>query len=404
MRMISFRTALVLSIIIAVLIISVATYYARQLSTTTTITIAPQKDFERSTRTTRIESLTSNATVSITEIDNWSIIVRLYVNGTGVLRVQYVGEKPLIVENPLLPLTAGLSVTLEYSDSSKNTVIKSLGSYYYNASITIEHGNYSDMKFDAKGLVSIRVEGKILGKIPVRIHIPLTSAMTSNYNCTSTSIVTVTVTKTTCYQTTSTSISETSCKLVHAGKYLQVEPSTIIRRVEGNQTIVSDSIIEVHIPLEVDTDSLRLIIMDKSEVPVIVNKWYFVYEIVNVSFDGVHYERVNKKMSFAIPTTTIPPWITDCIRLKPGLRIFNKNDIIMPGGNASFTLTIPRDVLDSHSEAWMYIALNLEYWPVQELYNISINNTIWKHVIATKIPEKTYTMYLIFKIHWVSKD
>lgn len=173
-----FRLIIALSIIAAVVIVSAivfnAMYHARPLSTAI-IKIYPQENNTTptiSTISTRI-SISEQRSV-LAEIDDWAITITLYGNGTGVLRLEYVGEKPLVIENPLLPLTAGLNIALEYNDPSRNIVLRSLGTYYYNSSVTIEHGNYSQVKFDSRGLKSIKIEGKILGQIPVRVHIPLT--------------------------------------------------------------------------------------------------------------------------------------------------------------------------------------------------------------------------------------
>ncbi len=400
MRIISFRLAIALSIIIAVAIVSVAAYYARQLSTTTTIKISPQEDTKIPSTTTSIGVSTSERKNILIEIGEWAITIALQSNGTGILRIEYVGEKPLTIENPLLPLTAGLDITLEYSNPSKNTVLKGLGTYYYNASVTIEHGNYSQIKFDARNLTSIRIEGKMLGKIPVRIYIPLIIA---NYTCNTarTSTVTVTVTRITSSQVTT--IPETKCKLELIGEYMEPKQESLRKEVGNNQTLYTNSVMEIRIPLETYSTRIPLTIINRGESPIVLHKWYFEYEVINISFNGEHYENINRKLAYAVPTTTIPPWIMDCTRTNNNIWIWGRNDVLMPSQKTIVTLDIPDDILGNHDEVWSYIRVHLEYQGVKKLYRILLNDTEWKYSWAAEIYDDVHELNIVFKIHIVRR-
>ncbi len=393
MRIVSFRLAIALSIIVAVVIVSVAAYYARQLSTTTIIKISPQEDTVTSTSTSSTGMPASEHQNILVSIGDWAISIILQDNGTGILRVEYIGEKPLTIENPLLPLTAGLDIALEYADPSRNTIIKGLGTYYYNASITIEHGNYSQMKFDSRNLTSIRIEGEILGQIPVRIYIPL-AGVTCLHRAIKT--VTVTVTEPVTSQKTATASAEKACKLELIGEYREQSPGQLRREIEDNQTIYTDNVIEVHIPLEVYSTRIPLTIINKGRTPLVIHRWYFEYEIVNISFDGEHYIQVNKKIAYAAPTTTIPPWIMDCISVDNDIRVWGVNDILMPGQSTTLVLDVPDNILGDHYKVWLNARLSLEYQEVKQLFKIRLNNTVWKYSLAAKTYEKINELSLVF--------
>ncbi len=402
MKTLSFRLAIVLSVVIAVLIVSIATYYARQLSTTTIITIAPQENtLTETTGSTPTAPLKTGELLNyLAMIGNWTISISINDNGTGILMVKYSGEKPLTVKNPLLPLTAGLNIALEYKDPSKNNVIRNLGTYYYNASITIEPGNYSQVRFNADGLKSIRVEGKILGKIPVKIYIPITITE-ENKACPRTETTTITVTVIEKRLTETTSTSKTNCKLELIGEYGEPKPSLAKTRIEESRTIYTDGVLEIIAPTETRSLRIPLEIINIVDTPLIVKTWYFTYEIVNISFDGQHYKSLGRKLTYAVPTTTIPPWITGCIEPGSNIMIWGVRDILMPNHTGNLIITIPEDVLENHDNAWMYIKLSLGYTPVRQLYKIIVNNTAWKYNLAAKTSNNTYKVETIFKTHIV---
>ena len=158
------------------------------------------------------------------------------------------------MENPLLPPIAGLNIILSYSDSSKNTVVRKSGTFYYNMSVEIKPGYESKLNFNAKGLRLIRIEGKILGKIPVRIMLPISSETLDQ--CTR--IITVTVTKSVVAVTTQTKETTTYCEFVKEAKYFEPPRGNPVRIEINNETIISDGTLRIHVPLKISEPKIPL--------------------------------------------------------------------------------------------------------------------------------------------------
>ncbi len=256
-------------LIIAILVIvsmSIASYYIRQTPYTTIPVTDTMKNLRMPTSTTtpvpytRDTSISRFVTPTITnrtylfELGNWTIIIELAGNGKGVLAVKYTGSRPLVVENPLLPPIAGLNIILSYYDPSKDTVIRKSGTYYYNTSIEIKPGDESKVCFNAKGLRLIRVEGRILGKIPVRIMLPLSTMVSEPCMCTETITITKIVTIHQTTQTTTTGY----CEFIKEAEYLEPPRNNSTRTETGNETIISDGTLRIHVPLMVSEPRIPL--------------------------------------------------------------------------------------------------------------------------------------------------
>ena len=313
------------------------------------------------------------------EIGNWAIIIELTSEGKGILTVRYVGDKPLVVENPLLPLTAGLSIVLSYSDPSKDTIIRKTGIYYYNTSVELRRGNESRVSFDARGLRLIRVEGKILGKIPVRITLPLGSKALESCICTMTVTITKTVTIHKVTQTTTTGY----CEFIREAEYPEPVGNDLTRVELGNETVISDGVLEIHVPLIATGSKIPLIFENKQKTPLWVLAYYVEYMIVNATEDGVHYRQVNYRIVHVVPMTTIPPLPPVCRDKQPhGTSLINYKGIYVlePGEKATLLkLTIPTNIdeLEGFREGWMYIKAKIRYTPIKEVYRIETTTDYW---------------------------
>ena len=304
-------------------------------------------------------------------LGDWAIVIEITSDGRGVLVLRYVGDKLLEVENPLLPPIAGLNIALSYNDPSRDTVIRKSGTYYNNK-VVLRPSNESSISFDAKGLRLIRVEGAILGKIPVRISLPLESRALGI--CTR--VVTVTVTKiATIYTETQTATAAGYCEFVKEAEYPEPVRESLSRVELDNETVVSDGVLEIRIPLTAMGTGIPLIFENKQSTPLLVPAYYVEYTILNATEDGVHYRQVNHRMVYAVPMPTMPPLSLACRdKQPPGTTLINYGFYVLEPGERStlLKLTIPKNIdeLQGFREGWVYIKAKIRYIPIKEVYRI----------------------------------
>ena len=333
-------------------------------------------------------------------IGDWSIVIELTSDGKGMLVVRYDGDKPLEVENPLLPPIAGLDITLSYSDPSKDTVIRKLGTYYHGK-IVLRPGNESSVGFDARGLRLICVEGEILGKIPVRIMLPLDSKAMESCTC----ITTVTVTKTTTIHGETQTTTTGYCEFVKEAEYPEPMRSAVTRVELDNETVVSDGVLEIHVPLTAMDSEIPLVFENKKGTPLWVLAYCVEYIILNATEDGVHYRQVNRRIVYAVPMTTIPPLPSACRdKQPPDTSIINYGFYVLEPGEKStlLKLTIPTNIdeLQGFREGWVYIKARIKYAPIKEVYRIDVDTAPINYYYYRAVAfYNTREMEIVFRTH-----
>ena len=403
MEISKFKTTMLAVVVLAIM--SSALYVMKQTYTTNTQILSMP---------TISSALNSNSSLSLEttnkkylfKLGNWAIIVEFVEGDKGVLVVKYVGEKPLIVENPLLPPIAGLNVILSYNDPSKNTVVRKSGTYYYNMSVEIKPGSESELSFNAKGLRLMRVEGKILGKIPVKIMLPICSEASEKYS----RIVTVTVTKTVTVVANQTGKATTTyCEFVKEEEYLEPPRGSLVRIEINNETIISDETLRIRIPLKVLKPRIPLTFENIQNTPLWVPANYVEYVVLNATKDGIHYVQLNYKVVYVVPVTTTSPLPLACSEKQPqSTRLLNYEsvNILKPGEKATLLkLTIPTNIneLKGFDEGWVYVKAKIKYAPIKEVYKIDTNAKYWTtsylkyyRAISTYA---TRELEIVFRVH-----
>jgi len=299
-------------------------------------------------------------------LGNWSIEFLAYGMKSLVV-VEYIGEEPLAVYNPLLPLTSGLDIEVRYSNGSIIHVRKP-GTYYYNSSITIAPGTRDNVSFNIGDAVEIVVTGSILGRIPVRLEIPL-QPLHSNQG-----VRTVTITMYKCIETTTTAYHGGSCSFIEIGSYSEPEDGELKHVFMGDETIVSNNLLEIHIPYNISSYyKLPLVIVNKGASPVVINKYQVYGRIINASRDGVKYTQLDYRFAFTVPTITTPKLPEECIYVKPDDTVLvTRYDIVFPENKTEMNIWFPSEIEGyGRLEGWAFIELELSYAPVKELYRIS---------------------------------
>jgi len=391
------RTTMLAVVILAIM--SLALYVVKQTYITNmqallTSTVSPALNNNGS-----LPLKTTNKTY-LFMLDNWAIIVK-FIDDEGVLIVKYVGEKPIVVENPLLPPIAGLNVILSYSDSSKNTIVRKTGTFYYNMSVEIKPGSESTLSFNAKDLRLIRVEGKILGKIPVRIMLPISGE--ASEQCTQ--IITVTVTKTIPSVINQTKKTTTYCEFVKETEYLEPPRNIPVRMELDNETIISDGTLRIHVPLKISEPKIPLTFENIRNTPLWVPTNYVEYTLLNATKDGVHYIRLNYKLVHVIPTTTIPPLPLACSRKQPQNTVllnYESINVLKPRVKAVLLkLTIPTNIdeLKSLDKGWIYIKAKIKYTPISEVFRIKTNVEYLAKYYRAVSMFTTREMEIVFRVY-----
>jgi len=330
-------------------------------------------------------------------LGDWFIEVRI-VGSSGSLIIGYIGSEPLTVENPLLPIAAGLSVELIYSDPSRNTVIRRPGTYY-NATMTISPGTTDSITFDAEGLIMIRVSGRILGKIPVYIEIPVGSSQM----VTDTVIDTDTQIPGSATVTTATSIPY-SCRVVKVSEYPEPRSREVVITETGDETAVSDGVVEIRIPAKIS---------GSIEIPITLTNIggaaLFIhvpreFTVINATEDGVHYITLDITIGEPVPTITLPPQLQECMyNIPPGTEIVYPSSILLePSDRATIKAPLLSDVLEklisgyNFYRGWIYIKMKLTYTAIRELYRIEADNA---YSITAAKPYSTKEIEFTFRVY-----
>ncbi len=313
------------------------------------------------------------------------------VNGT--LTATYVGEKPLEVEDPLLPITAGLQLTLRYSDGGEEVVRKS-GTKYWNTTLEIEPGEKDSIGFESRGLEFIGVGGTLPDGTPVEIKLPLNQPP-----------ATVTMTEIV-YSCPETQTAEApGCVVEHVASYPEPPAGEIRRAEERNATIYTDGVVEIRAPAEVRGNEIPVVMVNLWNTPIVSENYYVEYTIVNASIDGSHYFDVGWTGGFAV-TMTMPPVPPSCLDQLPGrYGVFYKGSLLEPGEQAKVLyLWLPRDLesLQGAGEAWLYVKTKVTYSPVAEAYSIAVPDnpdySYLENFLAIKLYEER-SIEIVFRVH-----
>ncbi|ADM27674.1 hypothetical protein Igag_0857 [Ignisphaera aggregans DSM 17230] len=304
---------------------------------------------------------------------DWFIEIDITGEGKGTLTIGYMGSEPLVVENPLLPLIAGIDIELLYRDPSINTMIREPGTYY-NTTMTISPGISDSISFDARDLTMIRARGRILGKIPIYIEIPIATTQT-------TMVVTVTQIPQAITQTITTIY---SCRYVKEAEYPEPPAKDVVVTETGNETIASDGVVEIHIPMKINEPVIPIIMKNIGDVPLVVGANYIIrYTIINVTEDGIHYKIINKS---AVEVMLMPiivdfvPELQLCISNRPVdtevIDLFTTPFVFEPSESDIITTLHLSNIeeLRGFNKGWIYIKMRISYTPIKEIYRIESGN------------------------------
>ena len=320
------------------------------------------------TNSLRMKELSMSATSYVFRLGNWFIVIDIYENGSGALTVTYVGNEALKINNALLPLTAGLNVILICDNGT--TTARKVGTYYPNA--TIVPGTGDTMKFAVSNIKVIEVEGAILGKIPLKMRIPLeTRFPTISTPVTAPAIVTITKTGGVGETHTTTQL---KCSFVLEEEYREPSVCPIRMEIMNNASVTTDCVAEVYIPSITTTagggPGVIIEVRNVGEVPIYVCTSYIEVEIVNGSIDGVNYIPIHKKVTYVVPGTTIPPQVLGC-NPPEGSFIIPEASILRKGEHVKIPLTwvMPKEVLEKYK--YIYINVKIKYAPIRAIYGVT---------------------------------
>ena len=320
------------------------------------------------TNSLRMKELSVSATSYVFRTGNWSIVIDIYENSSGALTVTYVGNEALKINNALLPLTAGLNVILICDNGT--TTVRKVGAYYPNA--TIVPGTRDTMKFAVNSIKVIKVEGAILGKIPLKIRIPLGTRLPA-ISTPVTAPVTVTITKIVGVSETHTA-TQLKCSFVLEEDHSEPPACPIRMEVLNNGSVTTDCVAGVYIPSVTTTanGTPRVIIEVRNvgEVPIHVCTNYVEAEIVNGSIDGANYIPIHKKVTYVVPGTTIPPQVLGC-NPPEGSFIIPEASILRKSEHIRIPLTwvMPKKVLEKYK--YVYINVKIKYAPIRAIYGVT---------------------------------
>ncbi len=321
----------------------------------------------------------------LARIGCWELEVRLS-QGQGTLTARYVGDKPLEIEDTLLPLTAGLELLLRYADGRED-VVEGSGTRYVNTGARIVPGEEDTLSFNAEDLDLILVRGSMPDGTPINLVVPVSQAARRCWPR-----VTVTVTTTiTVAATNESEGGETSeipeCVVDLAASYPEPSSGETRRLEEANATVFTNGILEVRVPSEVEGRSITLILYNPGTTPILVSRDRMEVTIINVSTDRTNYFDLGFTYYIVIPTVTLSPLPPSCADKVPWpyrLVYPGSLDILKPGDTLTLQpITIPKNIegLEDADEAWFYIKVHINYWPIKEIYRIGVisNDTSHSH-------------------------
>ncbi len=296
-------------------------------------------------------------------VGDWCYSLLVYPNCTSVFSITYNGSG-MDVENPLLPLTAGLQFVIV--KPSGNLTVRKPGLYYYNQTVTIEHGLSDSISFSLLDAEALYVYGRILGKIPFTLYITLPYPLT-------------TVTVHPPYSTTTKPL----CNLELEGVYSEPMETGLEVIYMDNGTLVRNGVVEVFIQRELVgeyTPILRGYIKNIGDTPIEIYRWRADIVLLNISSDGVEYAWVGKELIVYVPSMTVLP--PPC-RIPGGYEVIYRSDILYPGENTSIEVYLANQVDSIEIKGWMYLEITLKYTPIKELYNI-VDNGYLDYIKAGK--------------------
>ncbi len=303
-------------------------------------------------------------------IDEWCYSLIVYPNCTGLFTIVYNGSS-LTVENPLLPLTAGLQFIIV--KSTDNVTVRKPGMYYYNQTVTIKHGDRDSMRLDLSNALALYIYGKILGKIPFNLYITLHPLHTC--------------------MTTST---KPPCSLILEGVYSEPRETAIEIIHMDNGTLVRNGVVEVFIYKELSNKYNPVIkgyIRNIGDTPLIVSQWSGNVVLLNISSNGVDYTWVNKTIPVIKPQITVAP--IPC-NVPEGYQIIYQ--VLYPGEKTEIEIHLVNKIDDTELKGWMYLEITLEYTPIKELYSIKTDNAIIDYAKIGKT-YNTKTITITTQVH-----
>lgn len=331
----------------------------------------------------------------------WALRVSLGPSN-GSLTVTYLGSQALYLENPLLPLTAGLQLTLRYTDGSE-TVVRKPGARHWNTTVEIGPGESSSMGFNAEGLSSIKVEGSLPDGTPVELSIPLRAPPCRGAS-TVTMLSTVTVTETVCGCTETHTAETPACIAEHVASYPEPPAGEVRRLEEPGATIHTDGVVEISAPAEVRGRWININMTNLWNTPVRPATFYTEFTIINASTDGTNYFGVGWTGVYAATVTT-PLIPGSCLEQVGNHYPIYADSILEPGETAKivgFRLPENLDFLQGVGEAWLYIRATVKYQPVADVYKIRVPDdpsySYLEHFLLVQLYRER-SMEIVFRVH-----
>ena len=335
-------------------------------------------------------------------LDGW--LIEVAVQGErGVLNVTYTGSEPLEVEDPLLPLTAGLQLTLNYTDG-RHTVARKPGTRHWNTTLEIQPGTSDTIGFNAAGLEYLAVEGVLPDGTPVELSVSLYTPPCRNPS-TITSLVTVTLTEEvgSCPETQTTK--PPACVVEHVASYPEPPAGEIRRAEEPNATIYTDGVVEIRAPAEVRGLWIPINMTNLWSAPLMPSTFHTEFTIINASTDGVNYFKVDWRGHYFTSVVTMPPIPSSCLEQLDEYGPVYSGYLLQPGETSKVLgLWIPDNFewLRGASEAWLYIKTVVKYQPVADAYTMRVPDNPDYSYLENFLAVKLYgerTVEIVFRVH-----
>ncbi len=336
-------------------------------------------------------------------LEDWLIQVTVEERH-GDLNVTYIGDEPLEVENPLLPITAGLQLTLNYTDG-RHVVVRQPGTRYWNTTLEIRPGTSDTIGFNAAGLEYLAVEGVLPDGTPVELSLSL--YVPSCRYTTVTSPVTVTLTEEVCGCPETQTTEAPRCVVEHLGSYPEPPVREVNRFEKPDATVYTDGVVEIRIPAEARGLWIPINMTNLWSAPLMPLTFHTEYTIINASTDGVNYFKVGwRGLQFA-SMVTMPPIPSSCLDQLNGYGPVYSGYLLQPGETSRvLRLWIPDnfDWLQGASEVWLYVKTTVNYQPVADAYTMSVPDDPSYSYLENFLLVQLYrerSVELVFKIHLI---
>ena len=334
-------------------------------------------------------------------LEDW--LIEVTVNGWhGELNVTYVGSEPLEVENPLLPITAGLQLTLNYTDGS-STVLRKPGTRHWNTTLEIRPGTSNAVGFNAAGLEYLAVEGVLPDGTPVELGLSL--YVPSCRYSTATSLVTVTLTEEVCGCPETQTTEAPRCVVEHLGSYPEPPAREVDRFEKPGATVYTDGVVEIRIPAEVKGLRIPINMTNLWSAPLMPLTFHTEYTIINASTDGTNYFKVGWKGRYFVSMVTMPPIPSSCLDQLNGYGPVYSGYLLQPGETSRvLELWIPDDFewLQDAGEAWLYIKTVINYQPVADAYTMRVPDDPSYSYLENFLLVQLYrerSIEMVFRVH-----